>query len=716
VSDSLTSGSWYRVAPLKPSLVGGLKIVRQRVRNQLWHVLVEPGSGQQLRLNPAAYVFVGQCDGRATVESLWQGMLRQQGDETPSQDDILRLLAQLYRAGMLHFDAAPHLSLLFARRGDHEERRRRAFINPLMLRIPLFDPTRLLQRLAPVGAALAAWPVFALWAFAILLAAVAAAVSFPQLKADALRVLATPASYAIAWVAYPIIKALHELAHALAVRIFGGAVHEVGISLLLLTPAPYVDASAANAFDSARQRALVSAAGIMVELALAAGAMFAWTVLTPGVLRDASTVVLLICSISTLLFNGNPLLRLDGYHLVCDLLELPNLAVRSRAWWASTWQRWIGVGQPLPAGALAAGEAKWLVVYAPASWAYRLALLFALVLWVGRHSWLLGWLASLVLVGWLVTTVGSGLLRSAAAAPELAARRRVLTIGASAAVVLLAGLFLVPAPASVVARGVVWPPDQAQLRPEISGFVERQLVADGAAVTAGDVVLNLSDPELVAQHEKTVGERSGLLAQQYQALLQDPARAGDLNQQIERNAAEQEHAEEQLAGLKVRARSAGRAIWPREEDTLGTYAQRGRMVGYVLGSDPAQVRLVLRDEDLLRVRGRVQSVEVRLAQAPWIAHAAVLQNETPAATRQLPSAALGDRHGGPVAVDPADGDGLRTQLPVFLMDVQVPALPAGHVGGRAWVKLALPPEPLGWQALRMARQLLLRQFSPIGQT
>ncbi|UUZ65211.1 hypothetical protein LP417_11700 [Polaromonas sp. P1-6] len=148
---------------------------------------------------------------------------------------------------------------------------------------------------------------------------------------------------------------------------------------------------------------------------------------------------------------------------------------------------------------------------------------------------------------------------------------------------------------------------------------------------------------------------------------------------------------------------------------MGTYAQRGKMVGYVLGSDPAQVRLVLRDEDLLRVRGRVQSVEVRLAEAPWIAHAAVLQNETPAATRQLPSAALGDRHGGPVAVDPADSDGLRTQLPVFLMDVQVPALPAGHVGGRAWVKLALPPEPLGWQALRMARQLLLRQFSPIGQ-
>jgi putative peptide zinc metalloprotease protein len=139
------------------------------------------------------------------------------------------------------------------------------------------------------------------------------------------------------------------------------------------------------------------------------------------------------------------------------------------------------------------------------------------------------------------------------------------------------------------------------------------------------------------------------------------------------------------------------------------------MVGYVLGPEPAQVRVVLRDEDLLRVRGRVRDVEVRLAEAPWTPQHAELRNETPAATRQLPSAALGDKHGGPVAVDPADKDGLHTQAPVFLLDVVVPELPAGHIGGRAWVKLHLPAEPVGWQMVRTVRQLLLRQFSPTGQ-
>ncbi|HYE40711.1 MAG TPA: PqqD family peptide modification chaperone, partial [Ramlibacter sp.] len=636
MTQPLVSGAWYRVASLRPALVAGLRIVRQRVRDQLWHVLVEPGSGRQLRLNPAAYAFAGRCDGRATVEELWQHLLREQGDAAPGQDDVLRLMAQLFRAGMLQFDAAPHLSLLFRRREEDEERQRRAFINPLMLRMRLFDPTRWLDRLAPVGAALATWTAFAVWLAMVLVAALAAAIAYPQLLADALRVLATPSSYAVAWVAYPVVKSLHELGHALAVRRFGGAVHEVGISLLLLTPAPYVDASAASAFPRVGQRALVSAAGIAVELAIAALALGAWSVLAPGGARDAAMVVLLICSVSTVAFNANPLLRLDGYHLLCDALQLPNLATRSQAWWASAWRRVTGSERALPSGTLARGEAKWLVAYAPASWAYRVALLFALVFWVGHHSWLLGALAGAALAGWGATVGVRALLRSAANAPDPGERRCILaTIAGLAAAVLLV-LFAVPAPSSVIARGVVWPPDRAQLRPEAGGFIEERLVRDGDRVETGDIVLKLADPERVAEQERAAGERTGLIAQQYQALLHDPARAGDVNEQLDRNAAELQHAQAQLAALDVRAKASGVAVWPREVDMAGRYARRGTMVGYVLGPEPAQVRAVLRDEDLLRVRGRVRAVEVRLAQSPWAGHAAKLGQETPAATRQLP--------------------------------------------------------------------------------
>ena len=715
-AEPLVSGSWYRVAPLKPSLVAGLKIVRHEVRDQVWHILVEPGSGRQLRLNPAAYAFAGRCNGDATVESLWTLLLEHKGDDAPTQDDILRLLAQLFRAGMVQFDAAPYLSLLFSRRTEEGQRKRRAFINPMMLRVKLFDPTRLLDRLAPLSVLLGRWSVFALWLLAVALAALAAAVNFPQLKAEALRVLSTPSSYALAWVCYPIVKTLHELGHAMAVRRFGGAVHELGISLVFLTPAPYVDASAANGFASARQRAIVSAAGIMVELALAAAAVAAWLVLSPGLLRDGAVVVVLICSVSTLLFNANPLLRLDGYHILCDALQLPNLALRSQGWWSSQWRRLIGAESALPAGALSRGELKWLVVYAPASWLYRIGLLVALVFWLGHQSWLLGWLAGLLLLGWLLKAVLAALLRSVEQSARPGARRRAVLAVTGIALACVIGLFVLPVPSSVVARGVVWPPERAQLRAESGGFVEAQMLPDGSPVAEGDVVLTLVDPVLAARREKTDSEKAGLMAQQYQALLQDPTRAAEIGEDLNRNDAELQRVQEQMANLQLRAKTAGRAVWPRERDLPGSYAKRGEMLGYVLSPEPAQVRLVLRDEDLLRVRGRVQEIEVRLAEAPLTPHAAQLQNETPAATRQLPSAALGDRQGGPVSVDPADKDGLRTQLPVFLLDVLVPGLTSDHVGGRAWVKLVLQNEPLGLQGLRVMRQLLVRQFSPTGQT
>jgi putative peptide zinc metalloprotease protein len=716
MAEQLVSSSWYRVAPLTPRLPAGLKIVRHQVRDQVWHVLVEPGSGRQLRLNPAAYAFAGRCNGAATVASLWQLLLEKEGDGAPTQDDILRLLAQLFRAGMVQFDAAPYLSLLFSRRDEEGQRKRRAFINPLMLRMKLFDPTRLLDRLAPVSLALGRWSVFALWLLVVALAGLAAGVNFPQLKADALRLLATPSSYAIAWVAYPLVKALHEISHALAVRHFGGAVHELGISLVFLTPAPYVDASAANGFASARQRAIVSAAGIMIELALAATALACWLVLSPGLVRDSAMVVLLICSVSTLLFNANPLLRLDGYHLLCDALQLPNLALRSQGWWTSQWQRLAGAEAAVPRGAIASGERKWLALYAPASWLYRLGLLLALVFWLGRQSWLLGWLAGIGVLAWLAKSAIAALLRSVAQSPDPGARRRGLTTASVMAVAILLVLFLLPAPASVVARAVVWPPERAQLRAESGGFVEAGMVRDGSPVAAGDVVLTLSDPVLAAQRERTEGEKAGLMAQQYQALLQDPTRAAELGEDILRNEAELRRAEQQLADLELRARTAGRAVWPRERDLAGSFAQRGAMLGYVLAPEPAQLRVVLRDEDLLRVRGRIRSIEVRLAEAPFSSYPATLQNEVPAATRQLPNAALGDRQGGPVNVDPADKEGLRTLAPVFMLDVLVPELTAQHIGGRAWVKLVLEREPIAMQGIRLMRQLLVRQFSPTGQT
>ena len=139
------------------------------------------------------------------------------------------------------------------------------------------------------------------------------------------------------------------------------------------------------------------------------------------------------------------------------------------------------------------------------------------------------------------------------------------------------------------------------------------------------------------------------------------------------------------------------------------------MLGYILGPGPSNVRAVVTEDDAQLIRARTQRVEIRLAESAAETVGAMLEREPPAATRVLPSAALGDRAGGRFATDPADKDGLRTLDPVFLLDLAVPARLPERIGGRVWVRFDLGYEPLGVRWARHGRQLLLRHFNPAGQ-
>ena len=240
-------------------------------------------------------------------------------------------------------------------------------------------------------------------------------------------------------------------------RRWGGEVHEFGVTFLFFTPAPYMDASAAGAFRSRWRRTAVSLAGIGVELAIGAAALLAWLALERGVLSDLAFVLLVVCLGSSLLFNANPLLRFDGYHALCDLVDAPNLAVRSQAYWLHLGRRLLG-GDASAAPAHGRGELKWLIAYAPVSWCYRFALSVGLVLWVGEKSALLGWFAAAALALFVV-------LRPAwrsgwtlwHAVPAGKPRRRAAWAAALAGGLSAGALLALPVPSTVLVQGVVWP-------------------------------------------------------------------------------------------------------------------------------------------------------------------------------------------------------------------------------------------------------------------
>jgi putative peptide zinc metalloprotease protein len=183
-------------------------------------------------------------------------------------------------------------------------------------------------------------------------------------------------------VLYPFVKALHELGHGYAVKKWGGEVREMGIMLLVLMPMPYVDASSSLAFRSKWQRAFVSGAGIMVELGLAALALIVWVNVEDGITRAIMFNVMLIGGISTLIFNGNPLLRFDGYYVLCDIIEIPNLATRANRYFISLIQRWLLDIEVREREAVSVAERAWFIAYAMAAFVYRLFIMVTIALFV----------------------------------------------------------------------------------------------------------------------------------------------------------------------------------------------------------------------------------------------------------------------------------------------------------------------------------------------
>ncbi|MDH3511319.1 MAG: hypothetical protein OER85_10755, partial [Gammaproteobacteria bacterium] len=341
MGSQLFSPLWYRVAELKPSLRAHTRVHRHVYRGAPWFVVQDFAAGRVHRFTPAAYRVIAMMDGHHSVNEIWKTIDDKLGDEAPTQDDIIQLLAKLHGADLLLVETPADVKELFRR---YQQRRRQGlkqrFANPMAMRFALLDPDRLLNRMMPWVRPVFSAMGFVVWAGIVAVALVMAAMHWAELTENMSDRVLSAQNLFLIWLVYPVIKLLHELGHGLTVKRWRGEVHEMGIMLLVLAPLPYVDASASAAFKDKRKRMLVGAAGIMVELFVAALAMFVWAAAEPGLVRSVAFNVMLIGGVSTVFFNGNPLLRFDAYYVLADFLDMPNLGARANQYIGYLLQRY----------------------------------------------------------------------------------------------------------------------------------------------------------------------------------------------------------------------------------------------------------------------------------------------------------------------------------------------------------------------------------------
>jgi putative peptide zinc metalloprotease protein len=707
------SPSWYRVSNLKLRLRSHARIHRSSFRGQVWYVLQDRTSGRFHRFAPETYLVISLMDGVRTMEQVWDLACNQLKDKVLTQDEFIQLLGQLHSADVLSGDVPPDIEELSARSTRQRNRKLlMKFINPLAIRFGLLDPDEFLAATMPLIRPL--FSIFGAIFFVAVLgyAAALAAMNWAELTENVTGNALAVGNIALLLMAYPFIKALHELGHAYAIKRWGGEVHEIGIMLLVFMPVPYVDASDSLAFQNKWHRALVGGAGILVEMLLASLALIVWVNAEEGLVRAFAFNVMLIGGVSTLLFNGNPLLKFDGYYVLSDLAEIPNLASRSNQYLGYLIKRYAFGLQSATSPVTALGEPAWFVVYSISGFCYRLMLTAAIVTIVATHFFIVG----TIIACWaIILMIGVPLAKHThflLANPSLRHKRaRAFGVVGGALAIVAFALFALPLPYSTTAEGVVWIPGGGVVHAGSEGVVSAVLATPDSFVAAGAPLVRLDDPLVTARLELM-----GLRVKELELRLgkQD---MGDLaNARIVREELRHARADYQLAlarqeALTIRAASSGTLILPNASDLVGRYVRRGEVLAYVAQFDAPLIRVIVPEDDADLVRSETSDVSVRFAAAPSMVYAAEVEREIPALTATLPNNALSTAGGGQIALDPRDSNQRRVLANLLHIDIRLSeSRETSSIGGRVYVRFFHGAEPLASRLYRSIRQIFLKTF------
>jgi putative peptide zinc metalloprotease protein len=520
---------------------------------------------------------------------------------------------------------------------------------------------------------------------------------------------------------------------------------------LVLFPLPYVDASSAWAFRRKWHRAIVGMAGCMAELAAASIAAIIWAHTSTGTPHIIAYNVIFVASVSTVLFNGNPLLRFDAYYVLTDLIEIPNLAQRCRQYFSYLVRRYAWGLQRAWNPAYTLGERLWFVSYGTLSSIYRVYISIRILLFLnGRLPEVLFILVPILalsgIVAWLFVPVGK-FLHYLATSEELA-RQRWRAVVSTAAVTLILAVLLgaLRLPDHRRVEGIVEPQGLSIIHAESDGFVTAFLASQVKVSPDGSSLIDAVNPALEAEKRGLAAERRVLEVRRRQAVLKEVAAAQILDEQLAALEEKIARIQQQLASLHPAAPLSGTWVSPDIEFIKGKFLRRGEKIGVVADLDDLLVRATA-DQSVaaLLIEQADKEVEIRVLGRPDRTIAGTIERIFPAGQEQLPSQALGYAVGGAMAVDVRDPSGTKTAEKFFEIRIRphlpvsqchprenggpppsdgswIPAgagmtkrgaTPAPEVwltGQRVVVRVRLHSKPLAAQVYHYARQLFQRRF------
>ncbi|HEV3299263.1 MAG TPA: HlyD family efflux transporter periplasmic adaptor subunit [Planctomycetaceae bacterium] len=467
------------------------------------YVIKDPVGLKYHRLHAEQFGVLGLLDGSRNLDEIRNELIRLFPTLTVTLNDVQQLITDLHDKGLLQsLRFGQGAALLKHRRAKRGEKIWAFFRNLLYIRLPGWDPERMLKWLHP-----RLWWIYSPWAVAFCVTLVASSLLLVGTEFSEFRrrlpefqQFFTVRNMIYLWATVGVTKILHEFGHGLTCKHFGGECHQMGIMLLVFSPTLYCDVSDAWMMRNKWHRIYIGLAGMYVETVLSAVAIFIWWNTNPGLLHYLCLNVFFVSTVSTVIFNANPLMRYDGYFMLADYLEVPNLRPKADKMLTEKFS-WYCLGiEQRPDPFMPETGRVWFVTFAIAAAIYRWVIVFGITLFLYRvlKPYGLQSIGIVLAVASLAAVVGNLVysLYKIVSAPrsDPMDMRKVTITGTVVAIVLAAALF-VPLPLHEEMAFMVEPLDVAHVYATAPGRVSEVHVAPGARVSKGDLLVKLINRE-----------------------------------------------------------------------------------------------------------------------------------------------------------------------------------------------------------------------------
>jgi len=646
---SHSDSSTQELARLRLKLADEVVFTPHRYGQDTYYHVELPSRSKFHRIGLPEYTFISLLDGNTTIAEALSLTARSLGSSAISEADAATICSWLVETGLAQPQQASQAARLRESASREHRRNLAGRLNPFWLKLPVARPEPLLRRLAPL---IGWWHSVPAMLVGLVLCGIAVAVlaaDWERLVASSVAVF-SPANWIWLFVAWLLLKALHELGHAVVCKRYGGEVREVGVILILFVPVPYVDVTSSWRFRSKWRRIHTAAAGIYTELLIAAVSTLIWSRTESVVACHLLYSLILMASATTLLFNANPLMRFDGYYILADFLEIPNLYTSGSRFLSNVAARVFLGG---PSGSKLTWRWKDVLVrlYGIAAFCWRIVVCASLAIAASMLFHGAGLvLAAVGLAMWLAPPAFRAIravVRQHRANPWSTVRAVVVTAFLTATITALLGM---PWPGACKAPGIVEYRDLAVVRAQSPGFVTAIHVQDGQLVGQGDLLMEMTNDELETEYrdlEKAIVQSGAKRRIHLERREQAEAQVELENQQaLKKRLAEKRR---QIDGLSVQSPISGR-VMARNLDALeGTYLEEGAEMLAVGEDSHKRLRISVAQEDTSLFRSQVgKPVEFRLRSSETAK--GVLSRIIPRASKSPPHMALCAPLGGPLGV------------------------------------------------------------------